>query len=90
MRQSKGFWLAQCLALLGFYGYAAWQFTQGHTDHRSVWVAAIIIGLHVLEIPVAFIMLKGRNAQPLRVIAATTLFGLLWWVPARRGIFAVK
>lgn len=90
MRNTKGFWIVQMIGLLAFYGFAAWHVAQGQTDHRSVWVAAIILALHVLEIPLAFVMLKGRNAQPLRVIAMTQLFGLIWWVPAKRGIFAVN
>ncbi len=90
MRNTKSFWTVQMIALLAFYGYAGWHLAQGQTDHRSVWVAAIIMGLHLLEIPLAFVMLRGRNAQALRVIVLTQLFGLLWWVPAKRGILAVR
>lgn len=90
MNNSKAFWLANMAGLIAFYAYAAWHFTQGHSSHPSILVAAIILGLHTLEIPLAFLMLKGRNAQPLRVIAATQVFGLVWWVPAKRGIFAVR
>ncbi len=90
MRDTKGFWVIQMVALLAFYAYAAFQLSQGHTDSRQVLVAALILGAHTLEIPLAFFMLKGRNAQPLRVILATQLFGLIWWVPAKRGIFAVR
>lgn len=90
MTQTKGFWMVQMAALLVLYTVAAVQFSQGHTDSRQILVTALILGAHVLELPLAFIMLKGKNAQPLRVIAATLLFGLLWWVPAKRGIFAVN
>ena len=90
MTHKKSFWIANMAVLLAFYTYAAWHFEQGNTGHHSVLVAAIVLGLHLLEIPVAFLMLKGRNAQPLRVIALTQVFGLVWWVPARHGIFAVR
>lgn len=90
MINSKGFWLAQMVGLLALYGTALILALQGHTDSRVVALAAIILAVHVLEIPVAFIALKGRNAQPLRVIVATQLFGLLWWLPAKRGLFAVR
>lgn len=90
MTNTKGFWIVQMLALLAFYGYAAFQLSQGHGDSRQVLVAGLILGAHTLEIPLAFAMLKGKNAQPLRVIIATQLFGLLWWVPARRGLFALR
>lgn len=76
--------------LITFYAYAASHLVQGDSSHRSIIVAAIILGLHLLEIPIAFHMLKGHNAQPLRVIVATLLFGLVWWVPAKRGILAVR
>jgi len=90
MTSSKGFWLAQMVGLIAFYAWAAMHFLQGDGGHRSVLVAALILVAHLIEIPLAFIMLKGRNAQPLRVIAGTFLFGLIWWVPAKRGIFAVR
>ncbi|MDO9451670.1 MAG: hypothetical protein Q7J29_02300 [Stagnimonas sp.] len=90
MTNTKGFWIVQMVGLTAFYAWAAMHFLQGDSGHRSVLVAAIILGLHVLEVPLAFVMLKGRNAQPLRVIACTLLFGLIWWVPAKRGIFAVN
>lgn len=90
MTSSKTFWIANIAGLAAFYAYATMHLLQGDSGHRSVLVAAIILGLHVLEVPLAIFMLKGRNAQPLRVIVATLLFGLLWWVPARRGLFAVR
>lgn len=90
MLQRKAFWIAQMLGLLAFYAWAGLHLAQGDSGHRSVWVAAIILGLHALEIPLAFYRLRGRGAQPLRVVLATQLFGLLWWVPASRGIFALR
>ena len=73
----KGFWIVQMIVLLAVYAAAAWVAMDGDTAH-------------VLEIPLAFVRLKGLNAQPLRVIVLTFLFGLLWWMPARRGVFAVR
>ncbi len=90
MTNSKAFWIASMVGLIAFYTWAALHVATGDSGHRSVLVATIILGLHVLEIPVAFLLLKGRGANPLRVILGTLLFGLIWWVPARRGIFAVR
>lgn len=90
MNNKKGFWIAQMLGLLAVYAVAAVFVMQGHTERRLILVVEIILGLHLLEIPLAFYMLKGRNAQPLRVIVLTQIFGLLWWVPAKRGVFAVN
>lgn len=89
MINSRAFWIAHMVGLSAFYAWAALHLAQGDSGHRSVLVAAIILGLHVLEIPLAFFMLKGRNASPLRVIVGTQLFGLIWWVPARRGLFVL-
>jgi hypothetical protein len=52
-------------------------------------LAGALLAAHLLEIPLAFHMLRGRNAQAPRVIVGTLLFGLIWWVPARRGVFSV-
>ena len=90
MTNNKNFWLAQMIGAGIIYTIAAVMCLQGHGDSRLVLVVGIILGLHVLEIPLAFNMLKGRNAQPLRIIAMTFLFGLLWWIPARRGILPVR
>lgn len=90
MTSRKGFWIASMTGLIAFYAYAGMHLLQGDSGHRSVLVASIFLGLHVLEVPLAFWMLKGRDPQALRVIAGTLLFGLIWWVPARRGILAVR
>lgn len=86
----KGFWIAQMIVLLAVYAAAAWIAMDGDTAHLLVRVSVLVLAAHVLEIPLAFVRLKGLNAQPLRVIVLTVLFGLLWWMPARRGVFAVR
>ncbi len=90
MSNKKGFWLAQMIAVLVVYCVALMHIFQGHPEHRLVLICAVVMVAHLLEIPLAFAMLKGRNAQPLRVIVLTQLFGLIWWVPAKRGIFSVN
>ena len=89
MSDKKGFWYAQMLALLALYAGAALLALNGQGTHTVVRIALIVLGAHVLEVPLAFYMLKARKPQALRLIAATLLFGGLWWVPARRGLFAV-
>ena len=90
MTNTKAFWIANMVGLTGFYAWAALHLAQGDSGHRSVMVAAIILGLHVLEVPVVFSLLKSRKPNPLRVLFGTLLFGLLWWMPAKRGLFAVN
>ncbi len=90
MTKTKGFWIAQMVLLLAFYAYAACQLAQGHRDARPVWVAGLVLAAHVLELPLAFNRLKSLNPAPLRVVIGTLLFGLIWWVPAQRGIFSAR
>lgn len=90
MFRSRTFWLLQMLALAALYLAAAWLAIHGMTAHVLVQMAGIILAAHVLEIPLAFYMLKERQPQVLRTMFATLLFGLVWWIPARRGLFAVK
>ena len=89
MTNNRNFWIVQMIALLALYGAALVLILQGQGTHRLVTLVQIILVLHVLEIPLAFYLLKARNPQPLRVIVGTLLFGLLWWIPARRGLIAV-
>ena len=90
MAQDKRFWLAAMGGLLAFYAFAALQLAQHGLMQRPVLVALGLVAAHVLELPVAFRRLRERNPEPGRVVAATLVFGLLWWIPASRGLFAVR
>lgn len=90
MLDNRNFWIANILALLLVYAGGLFMAAQGQTRHWLVLLSLVILFFHFLEIPLAFSQLKARNPQPLRVVVMTFLFGLLWWVPARRGLFAVR
>ncbi len=90
MLETRGFWLSQMLVLLAFYAVAIVLSLNGLGSHVVVKVAMVLVAAHVLEVPLAFYVLRGRNPQALRVILATLLFGLVWWIPARRGLLAVN
>jgi cytochrome c biogenesis protein CcdA len=90
MTNNRNFWYALMGGAVLFYIAAAVLALRGQPYPRTVYVALILLGLHVLEIPLAFNKLKGMNPQPLRLLLMTVLFGLLWWVPARRGLLAVR
>lgn len=90
MLNNRNFWIAQLLGLSLLYVVAAVLAWQGQTSHWIVLLAAVILIAHVLEIPLAFRVLKPQNPEPLRVLVLTLIFGLLWWVPAKRGLFAVR
>lgn len=90
MLNTRGFWLSQMLVLIVFYAAAIVLSLNGLATHVVVKVAIVLLAAHLLEIPVAFYVLKGRNPQALRVMMATLLFGLVWWIPAKRGLLAVN
>jgi hypothetical protein len=90
MLDNRNFWFANSLALLAVYAGGLWFLWQGETGHWLVLLSAVILFFHLLEIPLAFRQLKSLNPQPLRVAVMTLVFGLLWWVPARRGLFRVR
>ncbi len=90
MTNKRNFWLALMAATLLFWLAALTVFLTEQTLQRIVIVALIVLGLHLLEIPIAFRVLRARRPQPLRLIVATLLFGVLWLAPARRGLVAVS
>lgn len=90
MLDNKALWLAQNLALVVFWLAALGLLAAGHAQHWLVLVAAVILAAHVLELPLAFMVLRGRGAAPLRVTFMTLLFGYTWWLPARRGVYALS
>ncbi|MGH8454013.1 MAG: hypothetical protein ACRES4_03030 [Nevskiales bacterium] len=87
---NRNFWIANILGLLGVYAGGLFFALKGQTGHWLVLLSIVILVAHLLEIPLAFMQLKARNPQSLRVVVLTFIFGLLWWVPARRGIFPVR
>ena len=89
MTGNRTFWIAIMAAILGLYLAALLLALQGNLANPAVRLSLIFLAAHVLELPLAFRALRGRNAQAGRVVAATLVFGAAWWLPARRGLFAV-
>ncbi len=89
MTEKKGFWIAQNVLLLAVYACGAAMLLEGRADSIMVWISAIILVAHVLEIPVAMHVLKDRNPAPGRLLLGTLLFGFTWWLPAKKGIYEV-
>ena len=84
---AKGFWISQNAFLIGLYAVASYLCISGNSHHWLVWLATIILVAHVLEIPLAFKVLKEKNPAPLRTIVGTFLFGFTYWLPVKRGIY---
>ena len=90
MLNQKPFWLVQMIGLSALYAYSLWLALSGQPTHMAVLVSALLLGAHVLEIPLAMRQLKAKQPSMARLIPLTILFGLIWWIPARRGVFEVK
>ncbi len=90
MLENRNFWIAHMVVLIVLYVAGLVLVLQGQTGHLLVKLDIIILVFHLLEIPWAYKVLKSRNPNVLRLCVMTLVFGLVWWVPARRGLFAVS
>lgn len=87
MLDNRNFWLVNnalvlVLHALGVYLYV----TQGFT-HPLAQLWGLIVIIHILEIPLAFLAVRERRIAWSLTMINTLLFGFTWWVPARRGIY---
>lgn len=92
MANNKTFWLA-LNTFLGLWYVAVFGYVLllgGRWDEWVPLVTLVILAAHVLEIPLAWKMLNGRNPAPMRLIVMTTLFGLTWWIPASKGLYSAR
>lgn len=90
MLYSRSFWLAQGLAIVLFHLLALVLLLTGNTSGFGgtlVTIWAIVLILHIGELVVAFIALKGMNVSPLTIIGKTLVFGFIWWLPRRLGVY---
>jgi len=84
---NRRFWLACNAILLVLHaGGIAIYATHGF-EHPVAKLWAIVVMIHILEFPLAFIAVQGRRIGWGTTIMATLIFGFTWWAPARRGIF---
>ncbi|HEX4878527.1 MAG TPA: hypothetical protein VFV39_01675 [Limnobacter sp.] len=44
-------------------------------------LAILLLVAHTLELPIAFMRLKGKNLPPMEVVGKTLLYGFTWWLP---------
>lgn len=44
-------------------------------------LAALLLVAHTLELPIAFLRLRGKNLPTMEVISKTLLYGFTWWLP---------
>lgn len=87
MIDNPRFWLANnaVVALLHVLGIGLYV-TEGF-DNTLVQLWAIIVVIHILEIPLAFVALRDRAIPWGLTVFNTLIFGFTWWVPTRRGLY---
>jgi hypothetical protein len=90
MLDNRNFWLAIMLAIVLLYAGALAMIAQGQPAHPLARISIVFVLAHVLELPLAFRALRERAPSRGRLVAATLVFGAAWWLPARRGVFAVR
>lgn len=84
---NRRFWLALNALLLVLHGFGLYFYVAAGFGHPVSQLWAIVIMIHILEFPLAFIAVQGRRVGWGTTIIATLIFGFTWWVPARRGVF---
>lgn len=87
LADNRAFWRLCQAILIVVHAAGLYAWLRYATDAPATVLWLIILAIHVLELPMAFIALRGRSAQALTVIVATLIFGFTWWVPARRGLY---
>lgn len=90
MLQSRSFWLAQGAGIVLFHLLALILWLTGTTTGLAgtlVTIWAIVLVIHVAELLPAFVALKGMGVAPATVIVKTLIFGFIWWLPRRLGVY---
>ncbi|MDY6942957.1 MAG: hypothetical protein SVU69_08070 [Pseudomonadota bacterium] len=89
MFESRSFWIAQGAGIIAFHmaAIAVMAITGQWFAHPLGMLWLIILVIHVLEIGVAFLALKDKDVPPMTLIAKTLVFGFIWWIPRRMGVY---
>lgn len=87
MVDNKYFWwtIGTIVGLLHVAGIVCYLWQGLDNPVTKIWL--IILGIHVLEMPMAAIALQNKRIAAPTTLFKTLVFGFTWWVPARRGIY---
>ncbi len=89
LADNRRFWLAcngilMVLHVIGIFFYVSHGLEQ---PLATLW--AIVLLIHILELPLAFLLLRGRHMAWGTTVIMTLVFGFTWWVPTRRSVYHV-
>ena len=86
MLKNEKFWRIAQASIAGFWLAIPAFFLGGITMPILLIVGLILLGLHALELPVAFLKLRGKGVHPFHTITKTLVFGFTWWLPLSKGV----
>lgn len=84
---NRRFWLVCNALLLVLHAGGIALYVNHGFEHPVARLWAVVIMIHILEFPLAFIAVTDRRIGWGVTIIATLIFGFTWWVPARRGVY---
>lgn len=87
MLDDKRFWLANNAGALVLHALGIGFYILHGFDHLLVQLWALVVVIHILEIPVAFLAVREKTIPWGLTVINTLLFGFTWWVPTQRGIY---
>lgn len=88
MADNKTFWLVANALTLGLHVAGIGCYLAYGAGHSLAMLWLIVVGIHLLELPMAFVAVNNRGIAASTTLAMTIVFGFTWWVPARRGVYA--
>lgn len=84
---NRRFWLGLNALLLVLHGFGLYFYVTAGFAAPAAQLWAVVLMLHILEFPLAFIAVRERAVGWGTTVIATLIFGFAWWVPTRRGLF---
>ncbi|MDT0618953.1 hypothetical protein RM531_10745 [Salinisphaera sp. P385] len=87
MIDNRRFWLVGNLVTLLLHAAGLWLYVTDGFNSPVAQLWAVIIAIHILEIPLAFLAVAERRIPWGLTVINTLIFGFTWWVPTRRGVF---
>ncbi len=85
MVKTENFWKVVQAGVAAFWLAIPAFFLGGISMPLLVILGVILLVLHTLELPVAFIKLRGMGVPPVQTVVKTLLYGFTWWLPLSKG-----
>ncbi len=90
MLNSKSFWYFNMAWVIGLWGFIIYGFISPFQNEilNMIWLTVTIltIVIHIIELPKSIPIGKNAGISLSRTIIKTLIFGLIWWVPLKRGV----